>query len=96
MNEKPNFMESYRTSMDFHKVRFQPLRNNFDSKQQLFSPRPKGTYVLLPFLNGSGIPEADIFGQKRRFSAFGIRFRPPNLKAENGRKSNFKFQYIMD
>jgi hypothetical protein len=38
----------------------------------------------------SGIPEAEIFGQKRRFSAFGLRFRPPNLKAEYGRKSNFR------
>ena len=33
----------------------------------------------------SGIPEAEIFGPKRRFLAFGIQFRPPNLKAEYGR-----------
>ena len=39
----------------------------------------------------SGIPEAEIFGRKRKFSAFGLRFRPPNLKAEYGRKSNFRF-----
>ena len=38
----------------------------------------------------SGIPEAEIFGQKRKFSAFGLRFRPPNSKAEYGRKSNFR------
>ena len=28
----------------------------------------------------SGIPEAEIFGQKRRFSAFGLQFRLPNLR----------------
>ena len=39
---------------------------------------------------GSGTPETEIFGQKRKFSAFGLRFRPPNLKAEYGRKSNFR------
>ena len=38
----------------------------------------------------SGIPEAETFGQKRKFSAFGLRFRPLNLKAEYGRKSNFR------
>ena len=46
---------------------------------------------LLGMLRFSGIPEAEIFGQKRRFSAFGLRFRPPNLKAEYGRMSNFRF-----
>ena len=39
----------------------------------------------------SGIPEAEIFGRKRKFSLFGLRFWPPNLKAEYGRKSNFRF-----
>ena len=38
----------------------------------------------------SGIPEAETFGQKRKFSAFGLQFRPPNLEAEYGRKSNFR------
>ena len=28
----------------------------------------------------SGIPEAEIFGQKQRFSAFGLQFRLPNLR----------------
>ena len=32
----------------------------------------------------------NIFGQKRRFSAFGLQFGPPNLKPEYGRKSNFR------
>ena len=41
-------------------------------------------------LTPSGIPEAEIFGRKRKFSAIGLRFRPPNLKAEYGRKSNFR------
>ena len=36
----------------------------------------------------SGIPEAETFGQNRKFSAFGLRFRPPKLKAEYGRMSN--------
>ena len=38
----------------------------------------------------SGVPEAEIFGRKRKFSPFGFRFRPPKLKAEPGRKSNFR------
>ena len=37
----------------------------------------------------SGIPEEEIFGQKRRFSVFGLRFRLPNFKTEYGRKSNY-------
>ena len=35
----------------------------------------------------SGIPEFQPFGQKGKFSAFGLRFRPPKLKAEYGRNS---------
>ena len=35
----------------------------------------------------SGIPEAETFGQKRKFSAFGLWFRPPKFKAEYGRMS---------
>ena len=27
----------------------------------------------------SGIPEAEIFGRKRKFSLFGFRFRPPKF-----------------
>ena len=38
----------------------------------------------------SGIPEAEIFGQKRKFSAFGLWFRSLNFKAEYVRKSNFR------
>ena len=37
----------------------------------------------------SGIPEAEIFGRKRKFSAFCLRFWLPNIKAEYGQKSNF-------
>ena len=43
-------------------------------------------YILL----NSGIPEAEVFGRKRKFSLFGLRFRLPNIKAEYGRKSNFR------
>ena len=39
----------------------------------------------------SGVPEAEIFGRKRKFLPFGFRFRPPKLKAEYGRMSNFRF-----
>ena len=39
----------------------------------------------------SGIPEAETFGRNRKFSAFGLRFRPPNIKSEYGRKLNFRF-----
>ena len=42
------------------------------------------------YFSFSGIPEAEIFGRKRKFSAFGLRFRLPNLKAEYVRKSNFR------
>jgi hypothetical protein len=35
----------------------------------------------------SGIPEAETFGRNRKFSVFGIRFRPPKVKAEYGRNS---------
>ena len=44
-------------------------------------------YHLFYTINLSGIPEAEIFGPKRRFSAFGLRFWPPKLKAEYGRNS---------
>ena len=30
------------------------------------------------------------FRPKQKFSAFGLQFRPPNLKAEHGQKSNFR------
>ena len=49
-----------------------------------------GVPKLQDSIQFSGIPEAKIFGQKRNFTAFGLRFRPPNLKAEYDRKSNFK------
>ena len=35
----------------------------------------------------SGIPEAETFGQKGKFSAFGLRFQLPKLTAEYGRNS---------
>ena len=38
-------------------------------------------------MSNSGIPEAETFGRKGKFSAFGFRFRLPELKAENGRNS---------
>ena len=43
----------------------------------------------------SGIPEAEIFGRKRKFSAFGLRFRPPKLKAEYGRNSRKALDFLL-
>ena len=37
-----------------------------------------------------GISEAEIFARKRKFSAFGLRFRPPKFKSEYGRKINYR------
>ena len=42
-------------------------------------------YICHFTIDNSGIPEAEIFGRKRKFSAFGLWFRPPKLKAEYGR-----------
>ena len=42
-------------------------------------------------LDSSGLPKAETFGRYRKFSAFGLRFRPPNIKSEYGRKLNFRF-----
>ena len=36
----------------------------------------------------SGLPEFRSFGQKGKFSPFGLRFRPPKVKAEYGRNSS--------
>ena len=47
-----------------------------------------GPTFLVYVLKCSGIPEAETFGQKRKFSAFGLWFRPPKFKAEYGRMSN--------
>ena len=55
------------------------------------------TYIQFFFCeNTSGIPEAEIFGRKRKFLLFDLRFRPPNLRAEYVRKLNFKFFFYMD
>ena len=51
---------------------------------QLFVPR---LHCVFYGLCSSGIPEAETFGQNRKFSAFGFRFRPPKVKAENERNS---------
>ena len=42
----------------------------------------------------SGIPEAETFGRKGKFSAFGLRFRPPKLKAEYGRNSRKALDFL--
>ena len=43
----------------------------------------------------SGIPEFRPFGQKGKFSAFGLRFRPPKLKAEYGRNSRKALDFFL-
>ncbi len=43
-------------------------------------------------LTCSGLPKAETFGRNRKFSAFGLRFRPPNIKSEYGRKLNFRLR----
>ena len=43
----------------------------------------------------SGIPEAETFGRKGKFSAFGFRFRPPKLKAEYGRNSRKALDFLL-
>ena len=48
-------------------------------------------YICHFTIDNSGIPEAEIFGRKRKFSALGFRFRPPKLKAEHGRNSRKDF-----
>ena len=35
----------------------------------------------------SGLPEFRSFGQNRKFSTFGFRFRPPKVKVEYGQNS---------
>ena len=39
----------------------------------------------LKIMGSSGIPDAETFGRKGKFSTLGFRFRPPKLKAEYGR-----------
>ena len=41
------------------------------------------------------IPEAETFGQKGKFLAFGFRFRPPKLKAEYGRNSRKTKDFLL-
>ena len=43
----------------------------------------------------SSIPEFRPFGQKGKFSAFGLRFRPPKLKAEYGRNSRKALDFLL-
>ena len=45
--------------------------------------------------NSSGIPEFRPFGQKGKFSAFGLRFRPPKLKAEYGLNSRKALDFLL-
>ena len=45
-------------------------------------------------VGNSGIPEAETFGRKGKFSAFGLRFRPPKLKAEYGRNSRKALDFV--
>ena len=42
----------------------------------------------------SGIPEAETFGRKGKFSDLGFRFRPPKLKAEYGQNSRKALDFI--
>ena len=50
---------------------------------------------LDPIQKHSGIPEAETFGRKGKFSAFGFRFRPPKLKAEYGRNSRKALDFLL-
>ena len=43
----------------------------------------------------SGIPEAETFGRNQKFSAFGFRFRPPKVKAENVRNSRKALDFLL-
>ena len=43
----------------------------------------------------SGIPEFRPFGQKGKFSAFGLWFRSPKLKAEYGRNSRKALDFLL-
>ena len=43
----------------------------------------------------SGILEAEIFGQKGKFSAFGFGFWLPKLKAEYGRNSRKALDFLL-
>jgi len=43
----------------------------------------------------SGIPEAETFGRKGKFSAFSFRFRPPKLKAEYDRNSRKALDFLL-
>ena len=52
-------------------------------------------YQLFYTINLSGILEAEIFGRKRRFSAFGLRFWPPKLKAEYGQNSRKALDFLL-
>ena len=43
----------------------------------------------------SGLPEFRSFGQKGKFSAFGLWFRPPKLKTEYGRNSRKALDFLL-
>ena len=51
--------------------------------------------LVILWVNCSGIPEFRPFGQKGKFSAFGLRFRPPKLKAEYGRNSRKALDFLL-
>ena len=46
-------------------------------------------------MSNSGIPEAETFGRNRKFSAFGLQFRPPKVKAEYGRNSRKALDFLL-
>ena len=54
-----------------------------------------GVMLCLLLDTSSGIPEAETFGRKGKFSAFGLRFRPPKLKAEYGRNSRKALDFLL-
>ena len=61
------------------------------STYNLFAQPP----IIFKYEFCSGIPEAETFGQNRKFSAFGFRFRPPKVKAEYGRNSRKALDFLL-
>ena len=62
-----------------------------DSKPSVIFYKQTKPHITVQY---SGIPEFRPFGQKGKFSAFGLRFRPPKLKAEYGRNSREALENI--
>ena len=54
-----------------------------------------GNYYFTGALASSGIPEAETFGRKGKFSAYGFRFRPLKSKAEYGRNSRKALDFLL-